>query len=147
MRRTAALALTAALGGCEGDADCQENAGAQTLSDRVEVVVAGQSVLAELADEPLERERGWRKRACNRDAILLVPDRPEPLPVWGCELVDSIEVTGLREGAVVFVEPLDPCGPPCGGCPTVGDGVVVEAVLETLPGFLDVSAGDHADWP
>ena len=85
---------------------------------------------AELADDAVERDRGWKKRACDREAILLVPDQPSPLPVWGCDLAEGIDVIGMHEGAVVYVEPLDPCEPPCGGCPTVGDNITVDAVLE-----------------
>jgi len=140
------IALAAALVGCEGDAACIENVGAQSIEARVDVTIADQVVSAELADDDVERERGWKKRACGREGILLVPDQPEPLPVWGCELVDTIDVIGLHEGAVVFVEPLEPCGPPCGGCPTIGDGVTVDAILEVPRHALAVAPGDPASW-
>ena len=146
MRPPVVLALAAALFGCEGDARCTENAGAQSITARVEVTVADQVVSAELADEAIERERGWKKRACDREGILLVPDRPEPLPVWGCELVDTIDVIGLHQGAVVFVEPLEPCHPPCGGCPTIGDGITVDAILEVPWRAIEVATGDAASW-
>jgi uncharacterized membrane protein (UPF0127 family) len=140
------IALAAVLVGCEDDAECVENVGAQSIEERVEVSVADQRVSAELADEAVERERGWRKRACNKEGILLVPDQPDPLPVWGCELVESLDVVGISQGSVVFVASLEPCGPPCGGCPTVGDDIPVDAILEVPPNALDVAVGDRASW-
>lgn len=136
-----------AVAGCEGAMPCEENVGAQSIEQRIEVEVGDATVSAELADEATERERGWRKRACGREAILLVPDRPGPLPVWGCELVDSIDVVGIRDGRVVFVERLASCEPPCGGCPTVGDGISVDAILEVPANALDVSVGASASIP
>ncbi len=141
-----ALLLCVAFAGCEGEPTCRENPGAQVLEERVELTVAGQSVSAELADEDVERERGWRKRACDREALLLVPSAREPLPVWGCELLDPIDVLGLRDGVVVQAQVLDPCGPPCGGCPIVGQEVSVDAVLEVPQGTLDADLGDPVTW-
>ncbi len=140
------LLACVALVACDGDAACEENVGAQVLEERVLVTVAGQRVSAELADDEVERERGWRRRACGREAILLVPDEREALPVWGCELVEPIDVVGLRGGAAVFVETLDPCAPPCGGCTHVGTDLPVDAVLEVPQGALDVVVGDPASW-
>jgi len=133
--------------GCEAAQPCEENVGAQTIEQRVEVEVGDASVTAELADDPTERERGWKKRACGREAILLVPDQPGPLPVWGCELVDPIDVVGIRGDSVVFVERLSPCALPCGGCPTVGDGIPVDGLLEVPANALDVSIGAPASIP
>ena len=144
--RSVVIALATVLVGCEGGTACLENVGAQVLEERVEVTLADQVVSAELADDAIERERGWKKRACDREGILLVPDRPEPLPVWGCELVDAIDVIGLHEGTVAYVEVLEPCGPPCGGCPTIGDAVPVDAVLEVPRNALEVVPGDPASW-
>ncbi|MEM6295407.1 MAG: DUF192 domain-containing protein [Myxococcota bacterium] len=143
MRRASALVLAAVTFGCDGgDAVCEENLGAQTLDERVMVEVGDATVEAELADEDVERDRGWRKRACDREAILLVLDTPGPLPIWGCDLVAPLDVVGAYEGAVVYVERVEPCAAPCGGCPTVGDGVTVDAVLETPAGALEVAVGD-----
>ncbi len=144
---TTAFTLIAAGAGCDGAAPCEENAGAQTLEQRIEVQIGDASLSAELADDATQRERGWRKRECGREAILLVPDQPEPLPVWGCELVDPVDVVGIRDDSVVFVERLEPCGPPCGGCPTVGDGIPVEGVLEVPAGALNVGVGATASIP
>lgn len=146
MRMLLALATVSGLLGCERSSACRENVGAQSIDERIEVAVGDQSVSAELADEAVERERGWRRRVCDREALLLVPDEPTPLPVFGCELVETIDVFGLREGAVVFAEPLEPCGPPCGGCPTLGDGVTVDAVLEVPRGALDAEVGTPASF-
>jgi uncharacterized membrane protein (UPF0127 family) len=135
-----------ALAACEGDATCEENVGAQVLDERARVTVADQSVSAELADDEVERERGWKKRACGREAILLVPEARGPLAVWGCDLVDPIDVFGLRDGAVVYTDSLAPCAPPCGDCPQVGADVPVDAVLEVPRGALDLAVGDPAEW-
>lgn len=120
---------------------CQENLGAQRTEQRIEVEVGDATVSAELADDATERERGWKKRACDREAILLVPDGPGPIPVWGCELEDAIDVVGILDDRVVFLEQLAPCDLPCGGCPTVGDGVSVDAILEVPADALDISVG------
>lgn len=147
IRPTAGVALAVALLGCEGAEPCEENVGAQTLDERVTVEVGEDTVFAELADDAIERERGWRKRACNREGLLLVPDSPSPLPVWGCELVAPIDVIGIDEGRVVFIERLSPCQAPCGGCPTVGDEISVSALLEVPANALDVSVGISARIP
>lgn len=147
MRLLVILGLSASVLGCDRGEACEENLGAQSLDERVELVIADQTVSAELADDEVERERGWRKRACNREAILLVPDQPEALAVWGCELVDAIDVIGVHDGQVVFVERLDPCDAPCSGCATVGDGVIVDGVLEVPVDALDVEVGASVDWP
>ena len=139
------LAGTAA--GCEGVEPCREDPGAQTLEQRVDVEIGDDTLLAELANDETARDRGWKKRACDREALLLVPDQPGPLPVWGCELVDPIDVIGIRGEQVVFVERLDPCVAPCGGCPTVGDGVPVDAVLEVLADALEARVGSPASIP
>ncbi|MCR9162816.1 MAG: DUF192 domain-containing protein [Nannocystaceae bacterium] len=147
MRRLLAVGLSASLLGCAQAEPCEENLGAQTLDERIQLVVADQAVSAELADDEVERERGWRRRSCNREALLLVPDRPEPLAVWGCELAQAIDVIGLHEGTVAYVQRLEPCEAPCGGCPTVGDDITVDGVLEVPAGALDVEVGDAVDWP
>ena len=146
-RLAAALAVMIAFAGCEGGMPCEENAGAQNIEQRIDVEVGDATVSAELADDATERERGWRKRACDREAILLVPDQPGPLPVWGCELVDAIDVVGIRDNRVVFIERLAPCDLPCGGCPTVGDEVTVDAILEVPADVLDLSLGASASIP
>lgn len=142
-----AFALIVVFAGCEGATPCEENLGAQSIEQRVEVEVGDATVSAELADDATKRERGWRKRACAREAILLVPDQPGPLPVWGCELVEPIDVIGVGDERVLFVERLVPCEPPCGSCPTVGDGVSVDAILEVPAGALDVNVGASASVP
>lgn len=135
-----------ALAACDGGSTCEENVGAQVLEQRVHVTVADESVSAELADDEVERDRGWKKRACDREAILLVPEEPGPLAVWGCDLVDPIDVFGLRAGAVVYADTLVPCAPPCGDCPQVGADLPVDAVLEVPRGAVDVTVGDPATW-
>mgnify|MGYP000450797894 CR=1 FL=1 len=141
------MLLLAASVACHAGSGCEEPDGAQVLDERVEVHIGDDTVLAELADDPTERERGWRKRSCDRDAILLVPDEPGPLPLWGCDLVDAVDAVGLRNDEVVYVAEVAPCALPCGACPTVGDGVTVDAVLETPVGLLDVEPGDPSMWP
>lgn len=107
--------------------------------------VAGDTLPTEVADQQVERDRGWRHRLCNRHALLLVPDARGPLPVWGCELALPIDVALVRDGTIVDVAPLEPCPAPCDACPTVGDGVVVDAVLEVPSGDPVLVPGDPVE--
>lgn len=134
-------------GACEAALDCDEPNGAQVLDEFVEVSIGTETVRAELADDSVERERGWRKRSCDRQALLLVSDAPGPLPVWGCDLVDAIEAIGLRAGEVVYATEVPACPLPCRGCPIIGEDIVVDAVLETPVGLIDVEPGDPTTWP
>ena len=127
--------------GC-GTAPCEEDVRAQVLDERVTLQVGDEAVEAELADEPTERERGWMHRACEREGLLLVSDEPGELPVWGCELVAPIDVHWVRDGVVVeLAAGLEPCPAPCDGCPIAGEGLVVDAVLETPTGALRAAVG------
>lgn len=127
---------------CDGPDACEEDVRAQTIEERVTLVVGGQPVDAELADEATERDRGWKHRACDREALLLVPDEPGPLPIWGCALTGPVDLAFIRNGVTVEVaEDLLPCPEPCGGCPLVGEGLEVDAVLEVPAGALTLEPG------
>lgn len=133
--------LLVALAACDGPGACEEDVRAQVIEERVALVVGGQPVEAELADDANERDRGWKHRACDREALLLVPDEPGPLPIWGCALTGPVDLGFVRDGVIVeVVEGLAPCPEPCGGCPLVGEGLEVEAVLEVPAGSLALDA-------
>ena len=134
-----ALALTSALAGTgcwiEGEPACNEDVRAQVLDETVAVDIGGYAIEAELADEAVERERGWKHRRCGGEGLLLVPDDPPaPLPVWGCGLVDGVDAYFLADGVVVDHARLEPCAEPCSGCPSAGEGLEVDAVLELPAG-------------
>lgn len=127
---------------CEEPAPCEEDIRAQRLDDEVLLQVGAEAIDVEVADEPTERDRGWMHRRCDRRGLLLVPDAPDPLPIWGCELVDPVDLHFIREGEVVdVVRTLMPCDSPCGECPVVGDDITVDAVLETLAGSITADVG------
>lgn len=141
LRFAALLPLLVVAAGCDAEA-CEENAGAQVLEVSVELQLPTASITAELADEPHERERGWMRRACGREAIVLVPEQPMPLPVWGCELTGALDVYGISNAEVVAAERLEPCEAPCGGCPLALEGVEVDAVLELPVDAVELGLGD-----
>lgn len=135
------IALPLALAACE-PAACEEDVRAQVLEEQLDLAVGGQTIQAELADDPTERERGWKHRACDREALLLVPDEPGPLPIWGCALTGPVDLAFVRDATIVEVfEDLQPCPEPCGACPLVGEGVEVDAVLELPAGTLALDVG------
>ncbi|MCA9655275.1 MAG: DUF192 domain-containing protein [Myxococcales bacterium] len=132
--------------GCEQDETCEEDVRAQVLDERVTLELGDETLEAELADEPTERERGWRHRRCDREGLLLVPDAPGELPIWGCGLTAPIDLHLLRDAMVVeVVRDLPPCELPCDACPVVGEGRVVDAVLETPAGALMAEPGAPVD--
>ena len=152
-RRLAALLVlatataTATPLACEGEGACEEDIRAQVIDERVEITVDGAALLAELADETVERDRGWKHRRCDREALLFVPDAPgEALPIWGCALVEAVDVVFIADGQAQAVEALAPCPEPCDACPIVGEGLPVDAVLE-LPAGSGVEVGDAVQTP
>ena len=126
--------------GCEAEG-CEEDPRAQVLEQRVELRIDGQPLQAELADEAVQRDRGWRHRQCDMEALLLVPDTREPLPVWGCELAQPIDVAFIRDAQIVELARLEPCPAPCSSCPVVGEDLDVDAVLELPEGAWDLDLG------
>lgn len=130
---------------CEEEG-CEEDVRAQVLDERVTLTLGDDVVEAELADEPTERERGWRHRSCDREGLLLVPDTPGELPIWGCGLTAPVDLHLLRDTMVVeVIRGLEPCALPCDRCPVVAEGWVVDAVLETPAGALAAERGDPVD--
>lgn len=128
--RYAAL-LGAMVGACDPAASCDEDPQAQRLDERIEIMVDGATRLAEVADDAVERDRGWRHRQCGRDALLLVPDDVMPVPIWGCALSSPVDLLFVRDAEIVeVVRELSPCPEPCSQCPIVGEGIEVEAVVE-----------------
>ncbi len=142
MRLARGLVLLALAGGCEEDPSCDEDVRAQTLDTTVRLRVAGEELDAEVARTEEERERGWKHRACGREALLLQPPQREPLPIWGCELTGALDVISVVDAQVVAVDRLDPCPAPCEGCPRIGTDRPVDGVIETPANALEVSVGD-----
>jgi uncharacterized membrane protein (UPF0127 family) len=134
------------LASCEDEPACEEDPKAQILDERVSVSVAGRELSAELADELVERERGWKHRVCDREALLIVPDTPDTeLGVWGCGLVEPVDAWFVDDGIIVDAVELAPCAEPCGSCAIVEAGPV-DAVLETPAGELEASVSDSLSW-
>lgn len=136
-----------ALVACQDPGACTEDVRAQQLASHVALEVAGVELVAELADAAVTRERGWRYRTCDREALLLRGDpgsSPAPLPVWGCALVDPIDVAFVLDDRIVhWSAGLAPC-PRCdGSCPRIGEGIVVDGVLELDAGAWDLAVGDR----
>lgn len=124
------LTLALPLMSCDSQETCEEDVQAQILDDTRTIEVDEVSYDAEVADDTTERERGWRYRRCDREALLLVPDEPGPLPIWGCELAEPVDVLFVRDGEVVeLVRDLQPCSP-CSACTLVGEDIEVDAVVE-----------------
>ena len=124
------LALAPAVASCETDESCEEDPLAQVIDETRTIEIDGEPYEAEVADDQTERERGWRHRRCEREALLLVPDARGPLPIWGCELAEPVDVLFVRDGEVVELVPdLQPCAP-CGECTLLGEDVEVDAVVE-----------------
>lgn len=137
--RALALPLLACGLACETPVPaCEEDVRAQVLDEQIEVQFGDQIVLAELADEAVERDRGWRHRRCDREALLLVPDTPaSELAIWGCALVEPIDAVFIGEGQVLALERIEPCPEPCSTCVLHGEGLSVDAVLELPLGSAD----------
>ena len=129
-------------GGCEQPASCEEDVRAQQLDEVLTLQIGAEALDVEVADSATERERGWMHRACDRGGLLLVVDMQEPLPIWGCGLVDPVDLHFVRDGEVVdVVRDVQPCGAPCNACPLYGEEVPVDAVVETLAGRLAADVG------
>ncbi len=144
-----ALALEVAAAGCGLSSACHEDIRAQRLDERVSLVVGDETIDAELADDDVELGRGWMHRRCSREGILLVSPDGGPLPIWGCGLVAPIDLYFIRDGEVqLVVHELEPCDSACGRCPAEGDGLDVDAVLETPTGDLTAQVGTAVSgWP
>ena len=129
--------------GCDADAaKCVEDIRAQVLSDRATLRIGPIDVDAEIAHTQTERERGWRYRRCDREALVMLSEPGTSVPIWGCDLVDPIDVIYVRANEVleVFAD-VAPC-PACdASCPQVGADLLVDAVIEVPSGTLHVEPG------
>ena len=128
---------------------CEEDIRAQVL-DRTSVLRIGETELVvEVAQTSTERSRGLRYRTCGEPAMVLLPEQREPLPVWQCEVPVALDILFIREGEVVdMVAGAPPCEAPCERCPTYGEGVEVDAVLEVAAGRLpshEIAIGTAVD--
>lgn len=141
-RRLVPLALAALPGGCEGAPPCEEDVRAQTLGATVQLQIAGANLTAEVAQTEVERDRGWKHRVCGLEALVLQPAQREPLPVWGCELTQAVDVIAVMDAQVIALDRLDPCPSPCEGCPRIGTDRPVDAVIETPADAVDVAMDD-----
>ena len=64
------------------------------------------------------------------------------MPIWTCEMTTAIDIAFVRDDEVVaLAEAVRPCPAPCANCETFGDGVVVDGVLEVLPGRFTLEPG------
>ncbi len=152
MRRALAASLwLLPLPACDGAAACTEDARAQRLDAHVSLTIDGVPLVAELADTDVARERGWRYRRCDREALLLRHDpgsAAAPLPVWGCALVDPIDVAFIADGRIVrWHAGLEPCDRCDASCPIVGDDLEVDGVLELDAGAWEFAVGDTVIGP
>ncbi|PRQ05745.1 hypothetical protein ENSA5_00650 [Enhygromyxa salina] len=130
-RLVIAAAAILSLGACEPATSCEEDIRAQVLDEHLTIEIGAATLAAELADEAVERDRGWKHRRCDRVALLLIPDEPDTsLAVWGCGLSEAIDAYFVSAGEVAAIERIEPCPEPCTKCPLVGEALAVEAVLE-----------------
>lgn len=123
---------------------CEESPLALVQEKSAIVEAAGAALAVEVADTPRTRGRGLQHRRCDVTGLLLVAEAAdEPMPIWMCEVEVPLDLAFLHAGRVVHVEEaVPPCAAPCGGCPTYGENVVVDAVLETPAGSFPLQVGD-----
>ncbi len=116
---------------------CEEDIRAQVLDDTAEIRIAGEPLTVEVATSREQLDRGLRYRSCGEPAMLLMLDTPGELPVWQCEVPIALDMLFIRDGQVVeAVVGAPPCPAPCNSCPTYGDGIEVDAVLEVAASRL-----------
>ncbi len=128
---------------CEGGGACEEDIRAQVLDQEAQLVISEQIVLAEIASTDVERERGWKHRRCDLEALLLVAPSSGELSIWGCGLTRAVDVLWIRNGQVIAIDgPIEPCAEPCDACVLSNAGSPVDAALEVPQGALKVSIGE-----
>ncbi len=127
---------------CEGGV-CEEDIRAQVIEQEAELMIGEQVVLAEVASTDVERERGWKHRRCDREALLLLAPSDGELAIWGCGLTQAVDVLWIRDGEVIAIDgPIEPCAEPCGSCVLSSAGSPVDAALEVPQGALTASVGE-----
>jgi hypothetical protein len=126
---------------------CEEDPRAQVGLPELQLLLPGETLLAEEARTTTQLERGWKHRQCEREALWLNPEDPEAsLDVWGCGLVDPVSVYFVGDGEVLeVVDSLERCPEPCDGCDSVLAPAGTTQVLETLPGRVDLVLGDRIE--
>ena len=135
MNRRAKLAVIIATGVC--GCVCDEDIRAQVITETAPITVGSTEIVMEVARTSTQRERGLRYRQCGEPAMALVLESPAPLPVWQCEAAIELDIVFVRAGTVVdVVTGAAPCAAPCDRCPTYGEGIEVDAVLEFAAGRL-----------
>jgi len=116
---------------------CDEDIRAQVIEETAVVSVGATEITVEVARTSAQRERGLRYRQCGEPAMALIADARSPLPVWQCEVPIQLDILFIRAGTVVeAVAGAPPCSAPCEQCPTYGEGIAVDAVLEVVAGRL-----------
>ena len=148
---TLAIAVLAAITwilaiACEGGGACEEDIRAQVIEEEAELMVGEQIVVAEVANTDVERERGWKHRRCDREALLLLAPSDGTLSMWGCGLTEAVDVFWIRDGEVIAIDgAVEPCAEPCGTCAIIsvdGEEQPVDAALEVPQGALRASVGE-----
>lgn len=142
IRRLPLLLLLAACG--EDGGVCEESPQALVQQTSATVIAGDRSLSVEVADSGEELTRGLQHRRCDFSGLLLVNPHPgSALPIWCCEVVQPLDLAFVRDGVVVEVaEDVAPCAAPCDRCPIFGEGVGVDAVLETQAGTFPLAVGD-----
>lgn len=110
-------------------------------------------VVAEVADDPDERRRGLMGREDVPDGtgMLFLFEEAAPRSFWMKDTLVPLDIAWIRDGHVVGVTTMPPCGSGTPQCPSYPSPGPVDAALEVPAGALDaaepgaaVTVGDGA---